>query len=375
MSENKLIIAAAGSGKTTYLVKQALRIENENVLITTYTEANAEEIRKKVLKLNKGCVPPNIQIQTWFSFLLQHGVRPYQSLMDERLDSQKIGFFLTERPSAIKYNTKRGPVYWREEELLRHYFTKDYKIYSDKISKFIYKCNVKSEGEVFSRLTKVYPVIFVDEVQDLAGWDLELIKLLFDSSSEILLVGDPRQVTYLTHHPAKHKKYIDGKIDTFVNEKCAAGVCTVDTDSLSRSHRNNSELCKFSSRLFPEYSCCEPCHCSECHDDSKEHQGVYLVREEDVERYCAEYSPVVLRYSKAVSPEWNYGKSKGLSFDRVLIYPTDKIKKYLKSGACEDIKSVRAKFYVSVTRARLSTAIVCDYGDKTGFVDGLKFYE
>jgi len=50
MNNNKLIIAAAGSGKTTYLVKQVLKVKEANVLITTYTEANEEEIRKKFFK-------------------------------------------------------------------------------------------------------------------------------------------------------------------------------------------------------------------------------------------------------------------------------------------------------------------------------------
>ncbi len=64
MCKNKLIIAAAGSGKTTFLVNQAKEIQDENVIITTYTEANEAEIRNKF----NGHVPPNITIQTWFSF-------------------------------------------------------------------------------------------------------------------------------------------------------------------------------------------------------------------------------------------------------------------------------------------------------------------
>ena len=72
MSKNKLVVAAAGSGKTTYLVKEALSIEDKNVLITTYTEANEAEIRKIIIKETKGYIPQHITIQTWFSFLLQH---------------------------------------------------------------------------------------------------------------------------------------------------------------------------------------------------------------------------------------------------------------------------------------------------------------
>ena len=55
---------------------------------------------------------------------------------------------------------------------------------------------------------KAYQYICIDEIQDLAGYDLEIIKLLFESSSSVLLVGDPRQVTYLTNHSQKHSDII-----------------------------------------------------------------------------------------------------------------------------------------------------------------------
>ena len=59
---NKLIIAAAGAGKTTYLINEALK-QNKEVLITTYTEANESEIKKKFIEIN-GAIPKNVTIQT-----------------------------------------------------------------------------------------------------------------------------------------------------------------------------------------------------------------------------------------------------------------------------------------------------------------------
>ena len=53
MKNNRLIVAAAGSGKTTFLVKEALKIKDKNVLMTTFTEANEAEIRKKIIEKNK----------------------------------------------------------------------------------------------------------------------------------------------------------------------------------------------------------------------------------------------------------------------------------------------------------------------------------
>lgn len=79
---DKLIIAAAGSGKTTYLIHEALKFPNEKILITTFTEANEQEIRNKFIELY-GFIPTNVTIQTWFSLLLQHGVKPYQSMIYE----------------------------------------------------------------------------------------------------------------------------------------------------------------------------------------------------------------------------------------------------------------------------------------------------
>ena len=48
--------------------------------MTTFTEANEAEIRKKIVEKNK-FIPSNITVQTWFSTLLQHGIRPYQGCL------------------------------------------------------------------------------------------------------------------------------------------------------------------------------------------------------------------------------------------------------------------------------------------------------
>jgi DNA helicase-2/ATP-dependent DNA helicase PcrA len=361
MGKNKFIIAAAGSGKTTRLVKEALAVKKENVLITTFTETNEQEIRAKILKFRK-CIPNNITVQTWFSFLLQHGVRPYQGTMQPQLISRKIGFYLHEGKSGLRgYNYLGIPIYWGEADLKHYYFTKDFKIYSDKIAKFVFECNKKESNEVIARLTRIYPHIFIDEVQDLAGWDLDILGLLFQSSSRVLMVGDPRQGTYSTNDSAKYKKYRNGRIRDFIEKECPKDICEIDTTSLNRSHRNNKHICAFSSKLYPEYNACEPCDCPKCRGDIPDHQGVFLVREADVESYRSKYRPErILRYREAASPDLNYGASKGLGFDRVLIYPTDKIKQYLKDGDLTRIETVKAKFYVALTRARYSVGIVCD---------------
>lgn len=372
MKNNRLIIAAAGSGKTTFLVDNAKKIKTANVLITTYTSANEEEIKRKF----KGYTPDNITIQKWFSFLLQHGVRPYQSVMNDELHERKIGFYLAQDKSGYRYSIRNKPIYWGEKDFFNFYFTKKLQIYSDKISKFIIECNKKTNGVIINRISKIYPYIFIDEIQDLAGWELEILKLLFNSGSKILLVGDPRQVTYLTHHSPKYKKYKDGKIKEFIENECnkKKKLCNIDEYTLQKSHRNNKFICDFSSKLYPDYPVCKPCDCENCRNEDFDHQGIYLVKSSDVEFYCKKYNPQKLFYHKAIFPDLNFGYSKGLSFNRILIYPTAKIKKYLKHGNITMIESIKAKFYVALTRAKYSVGIVYDYDNNSKYIAGLKRY-
>lgn len=374
---NKLLIAGAGSGKTTFLVNQALGNKNQQVLITTYTKSNEAEIKNKFIKRN-GYIPGNITIQTWFSFLLQHGVRPFQSLMDEGMHERRVGFYLTERKSGLRYYNKQNkrPVYWGEDKINKYYFTNDLKIYSDKISKFIVKCNSKSKGDVVKRISRLFPNIYIDEVQDLAGWDLDIIKLLFTSKSSIFLVGDPRQVTYLTHIPAKYKKYKDGSIKKFIEDECKRDICVIDETTLSKSHRNNKHICYFSSALYGEHSICVPCECESCKKSRQDHQGgIFVVKSDEIDAYCRKYNPQILRHDSSIFPDLNFGFSKGLSFDNVLIYPTDKIRKYLLDGNTEKIRTIKAKFYVAITRARHSVGIVFDYNDDVVFIEGIEKFQ
>ena len=68
---NRLIIAAAGSGKTTYLVRQAMQ-QSDSVLITTYTIANELEIRKKLMGVFRIMLPYKHGTHFFCSMVLDH---------------------------------------------------------------------------------------------------------------------------------------------------------------------------------------------------------------------------------------------------------------------------------------------------------------
>jgi superfamily I DNA/RNA helicase len=366
MNNNKLIIASAGSGKTTFLVNKALEQKEGKVLITTYTQANEAEIRKKIIEINK-CIPENVTVQTWFSFLLQHGVKPFQGNLFEK----KIkGLILVNSQSGLKAYTKsKQPIYFAEEkEFEKYYFSNGLKIYSDKLSKFVFRCNEKSDGSVIDRLARIYNHIYIDEVQDLAGYDLELLKLLFKCSSDILLVGDPRQGTYSTNSSSKNKKFKKSEIIHFFED--VSRDIETDQTSLLTNYRCNPQICDLSNKLFADFQ-----STTSGNNTITEHDGVYFIKEEDIETYLQEHKPVQLRDSKKKEVNqnhrvMNFGEAKGLSFDRVLIYPTKPFIDWLKSNNTELAPTSRSKFYVALTRARHSVGILYDYNEKTN-VDGI----
>jgi hypothetical protein len=366
IGENKIVIAAAGSGKTTYLVEEAVKVRGERVLITTYTESHEAEIRRKFFEL-VGHIPANVVIMTWFSFLITHGVRPFQGVM---FDFSVAGMVLVSTQSGLKYRTRQGqPVFWAEEDIDKHYFDPSRRVYSDKLPKLVIRCNDIGGGAVIDRISRVFPNVFVDEVQDLAGYDLDILAALARSSARLLMVGDPRQVTYLTHHERRHEKYADGGIVAFLQHKLPRKVVVeIDGTSLNRSHRNSAAICAVSSRLFPALPASQACECVGCRRGPPTGAGVLILKTADYAHYLASVRPMQLRdkiTSRGVdkrSPVMNFGESKGRGFDHVVILPTAPMQKWLVDSTAELKAQSRAKFYVALTRGRHSVAIAMDWG-------------
>jgi DNA helicase-2/ATP-dependent DNA helicase PcrA len=94
------------------------------------------------------------------------------------------------------------------------------------------------------------------------------------------------------------------------------------------------------------------------------HDGAFLVSAKSVPAYVEHYRPQVLRLDRRTQcndyAAMNFGESKGMTFDRVLVFPHAKGRQWLVSGNYDHVKDSAAKMYVGVTRARHSVAFVCD---------------
>ncbi|WP_415062616.1 UvrD-helicase domain-containing protein [Bdellovibrio sp.] len=355
---NRLLIAAAGAGKTTTLVKKAYSIADGNVLITTFTNANEQQIKGKFYELF-GCIPRHVYVQSYWSFLLEHGVRPYQGCLYE---GDIAGMHLVPGQSVP---------FIPEKQFKKHYLTGQGKVYSDKIAKLATRCNQKSEGKVIERLAKCFRYIFIDEIQDFASWDLEFFKLLFKSPIDVTMVGDPRQGTYSTTNGKKNKKFTRSHILDFFEE--VSDEILKDDTSLSTNYRCIQEICDLADKLYPTFGTTKSGN-----QNCSGHDGVFFVDEKDISGYLDRFKPMQLRDSVAtkVDPNYevlNFGASKGLQFERVIIYPTKPMMLWLKDHSSQLTDKGRAKFYVALTRACQSVAIISN--GKKQSVQGIQNFE
>lgn len=279
--------------------------------------------------------------------MLQDCSRPYQNTVYDKKRIETI-FFVEGKscPYIPRNNTDK------------YYFADGERIYTDKISDFACSCNARSGGSVIKRLEDIYDCIFIDEIQDLAGYDFDFLELLFKSKIEIVVVGDSRQGTYFTNCSPKNKKFKGQNIIALFKEWQKRGMC--DIQERNECYRCNQNICDIADGIYPDM----PKTKSMNHLDTG-HDGVYTICLVDVKEYVRMHDPMILRYSKTTETEGlrglNFGVSKGQSFDRVLIFPNGPIKEFLRTKNTEQLKDkTKALLYVGITRARYSVAFVHD---------------
>ena len=351
MGNNTLYIAAAGAGKTTFLVDRALRFASEKVLITTYTDENTAVIKSEIRK-RRGGIPNNIEVIPWFTFLLRYGVKPFLASTGFG-DKDPQGVNLVNGRSA-PYARKTSPAY---------YFDNDEKVYNDKLAALALLENERTNGLVIRRISLVYDVILIDEIQDVSGPDLDFIGCLLKSECDVIMAGDQRQHTFSTNNAARNSQFRSLGLGSYLESSGLVGLCKVDQETLNGSYRCSQPILDFANTLYPDFPETVSLQRSSHQDGS--HLGVYLIQRNAVMEYAARWSPAPLRFdarsfvTDGISAT-NCGVSKGRTFDRVLFFPSGTILDWMK-GKRDDLSgTTRAKLYVAVTRARFSVAIVVD---------------
>lgn len=343
---NIVIMAAAGAGKTHDICKEVIenaKTTNKKILITTYTNKGIESIEKEYKKQNNGVIDKNVVILSWFQFLLRELVKPYQSSI-----LNKINII-----NSIDFNHQYGYINFNSRGTPKHYMLTN-NILSNTVSEFAIDSNIKSNNKVIQRLGEIYSHIYIDEIQDLAGEDIEILNLLFNSKIQIQCVGDVKQSTYTTYNAKKNKKITGIHLIDFFKELERKGIITLLFNNKTR--RFGREICKFSNSICNDKN-------NRIESDKiykEENQGVYLLDKKDFENYFKIYKPTILKFDAKTKIDYdslNFGQCKGMTFDRVAIFPNKKYKEFLQNGTSLDSP---CKYYVSATRARYSIVFVVE---------------
>ena len=367
---NEVVFAAAGNGKTYSLCKQAKDIvekQNGCVLLISYTNEGIHSLEKEYRKQNDGILNEKVIIKSWYSFVLSEFIKPYQCLLNlkEKVYSKEREFNVSENfISSIAFYGDEPPR-WFKQKHIQYYINSAGDVYPDRTSEFACLCNLHSDGKAVSRIENIYTNIFIDELQDYAGWDLELIKLLFESKVSVTCVGDYKQATYRTNNSLKNSKYRDEKIRDFFCSLEKHGDCRVSYDKTTR--RFNQEICNYINTIYNDVESAVEENTEREPDGETENIGVYIIDSKNLTEYCNYYNPVILRYNKTSNIEFehectvlNYGAAKGATYDRIVIMPVRTVLPFVTKQGQITSNQTRSKFYVACTRAKHSIVFVVD---------------
>ncbi len=352
---NHLTLAVAGSRKTQGIVDAcAAADKSESVLILTYTTANQVELQSRLAKFAGDHL--NVEVAGWFSFLLGDFVRPF------------LPFLYVQR-RLRGFDFKSPPQRYLKVEDWNRYFNEHDEARKVHLPQLAVRIEEAAKGAAVRRLERIYDRIFIDEVQDLCGYDLEVLKLLMCSRLPIEMVGDIRQAILATNErEAKNKKFMFmGIWDWFKSEQNGG---RIDISQRCETWRCGPAVASLADSLFGSEWGFETTVSKNARSTS--HDGVFLVKPEHVDAYVEAYSPLALRHSTSSGQAYdhiefmNFGESKGLGRERVLICPTGAIAKFIQKGVELDHKQA-ARFYVAVTRAEQSVAVILEQAGGSQF--------
>lgn len=323
--DKKVVLAVAGSGKTSSLIKRLN--SDERFLIVTYTMNNEEHLRTGIIERFE-CIPENIRVMRYFPFLNGFCFKPF---MNDRVGATGISF---ETP----------PDFTRYKEDAAHYMDQSGRLYHNRIAKLVKK---GCQKDVLARLSKYFDWMLIDEAQDFGGHDLNFLRALGAADLKIVLVGDFYQHTFDTSADGNintgaykdFKKYLSSMID--------AGF-TPDPNALVKSYRCSPAVCKFVREFLGIQI--------ESHrtDDT---EIINVDNQEDADKLFADQSVVKLflkESSKYPCYSDNWGNSKGQDHynDVCVVLNQNSFKSY-QDGTLRELKpKTKGKLYVACTRAR-----------------------
>lgn len=328
--DKSIILAVAGSGKTTYIIN---RLEiTKRYLIVTYTKNNVINIRDAIIE-KFGFFPRNIKLLSYFSFLYSFCYKPILA------DKYKVNGIYWESPPAYTMHLSRMNI--------RYYISSDNRIFHNRIALLCQKIINK----IKQRIEKYYDSIMIDEVQDFSGHDFNFLKDIISSNNEYLLVGDFFQHTFDTSN--------DGRVNCNLYKDCNCYInhfsnIRIDSTTLSNSYRCSPCICEFiRTKIGIEIYA------------STRKDGIVMLLEDDkeIKKIISNNNIVKLFYQSSIKYNcysMNWGSSKGINKfnDVCVVLNKNTMNNYTKNTLFKLPSRTKNKLYVACTRSKRNLYLV-----------------
>ena len=323
--DRRIILAVAGSGKTTFLIN-SLNLDRR-FLIVTYTENNVAHIHRHII--NKfGYMPKNITLLSYFQFLINSCYRPF---LKDKYDAKGITWNIPE--DWTRY--KKGNL---------HYMTSHRYLYHNRIAKL---CIDNCKDLIKDRIEKYYDCFMIDEVQDLGGHDFNLIQSIVPTKIDCLFVGDFYQHTFDTSNDGNVNKGLYNDFEKYKLKWSKIGFI-IDDATLSNSYRCSPHICDFISKRLS----------ISINSHRQDFTNIILVdNQTDADALFDNKSIIKLFFKEAYKYHCyaeNWGKSKGMDCfkDVCIVLNATTLESYIKNTLHLLAPSTLNKLYVAFTRAK-----------------------
>lgn len=332
--DKRVIFAVAGSGKTSHIIDSLN--EGSRTLIITYTDNNFKSLKKRISD-KFGYIPNGIKVYTYFTFIYSFCFKP---LLGNEVKVKGINWDI---PPQFTLRLKRSDN--------RFYIDKNKRLYHNRIAKVFDQYGVINE--LVSRVEKYFDSICIDEVQDFAGHDFNLLLQMASANVNQLLVGDFYQHTFDTSRDGTTNKTLHDSYDRYKKRFTQAGF-TVDTNSLSHSYRCSKNTCDFVTSNIGIVIC--------SHRDDFTNVEYITCKNRAQELFnCSETVKLFYQASykyKGFTENWGATKGEDHYNDVCVVLNPNTVNKYAKSKLHELPPQTKNKLYVACTRAKRNLYLV-----------------
>jgi DNA helicase-2/ATP-dependent DNA helicase PcrA len=330
--DKELILAVAGSGKTSYIIDQ-LNLEQRHLVIT-YTINNLHNLRTRIIK-KWGYFPQNIRLFSYYNFLYAFCYKPYlhKSILAR----------------GVNFNPNRN----RFARNMARYLDSGNRLYSNRISKVFETEGVLNDIE--NRLSKYFDQVLIDEIQDFAGHDFNFLETLVKADTNTIFVGDFYQHTFDTSRDGNVNRNIHNDYANYQSQLEGMGL-QADSDKLNKSYRCSPSVCGF---IFEKLDIKIESHCN---DDT---QIKFIENEDEADTVFKDNNVVKLFHQEhykynCYSRNWGGCKGEDQYQDVCVVLNAISLRKYREDCLSDLPAKSKNKLYVALSRARGDLYLVSD---------------